>query len=311
MITTVEQKERLTGGRFRDRCCDHDFEPGRSIPAKARESFIVYCKTDWVGYCLQQMRRNTTTYYILVTHGSDIGVDEQMFRQAPPNVIRWYGMNVLFDHPRLVSIPIGSAGSTWIGLEEHADLRDEHDFIVMPETGIEKNFKNLVYMNFGAHTHPDHRRPIYDHFKDKSWVTSRTCDMSLAEYNNSDSFVSIADYYDELYNHKYVISPLGNGVDCGRNWQALYVGTIPIIPRHLNIEFYQDLPFLVYDDVEELTEDYLLEQYDRIKSTKTNLEKATVSYWRRELQSAKLATVNDTHWMISGALENDDIPPLK
>jgi len=292
MITTIEQDERITGGRFRDRCSDHIFEPGRSIPAVAHECYIIYCKTDWVGHCFRQMQRNLQTHYILITHGSDIGIDEQLAAQCPGNVSCWYAMNVLFDHPRLKSIPIGSAGSTWIGVEELADLRDEHDFVVMPETGVEKAHKNLVYMNFGAHTNADHRRPIYDYFKDKPWVTSKTCDLPLHEYNNSDAFVSIAQYYDDLYNHKYVISPLGNGVDCGRNWQALYVGTIPIIPRHLNIEFYQDLPFLVYDDVDELTEEYLLEAYDEIKATKANLEKATVSYWRQQFQYAKLEAYN-------------------
>ena len=295
MITTIEQNERITGGRFRDRCSDHIFVPGRPIPVDSHECYIIYCKTDWVPYCFKQIRRNSQTQYILITHGSDIGIDQQLLSQAPGNISRWYAMNVLFDHPKLKSIPIGSAGSTWIGVEELADLRDEHDFVVMPETGTEKTYKNLVYMNFGAHTNATHRRPIYDYFKDKPWVTSRTCDLSLDEYNNSDTFVSIAQYYDELYNHKYVISPLGNGVDCGRNWQALYVGTIPIIPRHLNIEFYQDLPFLVYDDVEDLTEEYLLEEYDKIKATKTSLEKATVSYWRRQFHLAKLEAHSRLH----------------
>ena len=106
MITTIKQDERITGGRFRDRCSDHVFEPGRSIPADARECYIIYCKTDWVGYCFKQMRRNSQTYYILITHGSDIGIDESFLAQAPENISRWYAMNVLYDHPSLKSIPI-------------------------------------------------------------------------------------------------------------------------------------------------------------------------------------------------------------
>ena len=84
-------------------------------------------------------------------------------------------------------------------------------------------------------------------------------------------------YYQSMYNHKYVVSPLGNGVDCGRVWQAIYLGTIPIIPRHININFYLDLPILVYDDLSQLTEQFLENQYDKIIKN-CNLQKSTMSY---------------------------------
>jgi hypothetical protein len=83
------------------------------------------------------------------------------------------------------------------------------------------------------------------------------------------------------------MSPLGNGLDCGRNWQALYVGTVPIVPRHTNIEFYEELPILIYDDIESLSQEYLSDAYEDIMSEKVNLEKATLSYWKRRFLEEK------------------------
>ena len=83
-----------------------------------------------------------------------------------------------------------------------------------------------------------------------------------------------------------MVSPLGNGVDCGRVWQAIYLGSIPIIPRHLNINFYLDLPILVYDDLSDITEDFLIDQYDKILNT-SSLDKSTMSYWARRFREEK------------------------
>lgn len=38
-------------------------------------------------------------------------------------------------------------------------------------------------------------------------------------------------YQSELRQHRFVISPPGNGPDCHRTWEALYSGTVPIVLR--------------------------------------------------------------------------------
>lgn len=287
MKTTVSQVDRITGDRLRDWCCEHTYVPSAALPHHPGKAFIIFCKTDYVLSFFAECIKNFSTQYILVTQNSDINIGERLFKRAPPNVYRWFAQNVDYKNPRLISIPIGSTGATWIGIEKYADRKDIHDFVLIKETLAPKKFQNLVYMNFGIHTNPQHRRPIYEHFKDKPWVTEKACDIPPKDYEKSDGFVSIKDYYQELYNHKFVISPLGNGVDCGRVWQAIYVGAVPIIPRHINIEFYEDLPILVYNDVKELTEKYLNEQYDYLIGKKTNLQKATLSYWKKRFSEEK------------------------
>jgi|TARA_R100000951_G_scaffold8773_1_gene7935 hypothetical protein len=287
MKTTIKQEDRITNCRLKEQCCDVIYEPGYKLPRSPGGCYIVFCKTEHAPYFFNACKQSYNTNYVLVTHDSDVGITKELFDQAPPNVFKWFAMNVKYKHDQLISIPIGSVGATWIGVDEHATQKHLHDYTLTEETGKPKQHRNLVYINFGIHTNNEHRAPIYNYFKDKQWATVRPCDIPLSEYNNADGFVSISQYYDEVYNHKFVMSPLGNGVDCGRNWQCLYLGTIPIVPRHINIEFYEDLPILIYDNINDLTEEYLNSAYEEITRKKVNLEKSTLSYWKNRFYEEK------------------------
>lgn len=284
MRCTVSQDNRIVGERF-ETLCDLKYTPGSALPTTPGV-YVVFCKTDYILNLLQQCGQKQDSKFIIVTHHSDYPVDRQLLQHTPLNVVKWYAINVTHQHPILESIPLGSASSTWIGGYEFAEVKDSPEFVLIEETGVDKQFENLVYMDFGIHTNPTHRREIYDYFKDKEWVTKKPCDIPIHEYEKSSFFNQMENYYASMYNHKYVVSPLGNGVDCGRVWQAIYLGTIPIIPRHININYYLDLPILVYDDLSELTEQFLEDKYKEIFNN-SNLEKSTMSYWRSEIRKEK------------------------
>ena len=296
MKCTVPQYDRITSERLKVLCCNFEFAPS-SFSAKCRETSlpllpapsgwrpIIFCKTDHVLYFFEHCKKNPRIEYVLVTSDSDTPVSSEIYALAPGNIHAWFGTNINHRAPNLYSIPIGSTLATWIGDATHALQREIPAFKLIKETGRNKSYVNLVYMNFGAHTNPHHRLPIYNALKDKSWVTARKCDIPPHQYETSADFISHDQYIKELYNHKFTISPLGNGVDCGRVWQALYLGVIPIIPRHLNVEFYKELPILIYDDLNELTPSYLETAYLNLNSS-PQYNKAKASYWARAITEA-------------------------
>jgi hypothetical protein len=279
MKCTVKQKDRIVSERFFSACDFVILSPADEFLSSPGNTLIAFCKTDYIMGFFNLCRQNIDTKYVLITHNSDYPITQEIFFQKPRNIIKWYGQNIDYFHPILESIPIGSHISTWIGTKEDADIVHHPDFVVMPETSEPKKHKNLAYMDFGIWTNASHRRKVYNFFKDKGWVTHRQCDIKPDEYKKSEHSISIQEQCQDIYDHKFVISPLGNGVDCGRNWLALYLGSFPVIPWHKNIEFYRDLPFVVYKDLEEVTEDFLNEKYDEIMSKEYNLDKAKVSYW--------------------------------
>tara|TARA_R110000823_G_scaffold224841_5_gene352753 strand:- start:5493 stop:6365 length:873 start_codon:yes stop_codon:yes gene_type:complete len=285
MRCVVDQEDRIVSERF-ERLCDFSYTPGSQLPEN--EVCLVYCKTDYVASFLDACARNlSTTKYILVTHQSDYGITKNLISKLPDNVVKWFGQNVeCVDDPRVESIPIGSASLTWIGKKQYAEVTHAPDFDLIEETGKAKVIQNLAYMNFAIHTNPD-RRHVYDFFKNQDWVTACPADLSLEEYKKTRYYNNVKNDYMDLYNHKFCIAPLGNGVDCGRTWQAIYLNTIPIIPRHLNIEFYRDLPILVYDDIEEITEPYLNYIYTEYSQKTFNYDKAKISYWKNRFLQEK------------------------
>jgi len=289
MKCTVEQKDRIVSERFHSFCDFVILSPNNPFMSAPGKTLIGYCKTDYIMWFFKKCQENPDTKYVLVTHQSDYPITAEIFYQKPHNIIKWYGQNIDHFHPILESIPIGSHVSTWIGTERDADITHHPDFVVMSETGAEKKYKNLAYMDFGIWTNTAHRRKVYDFFKNKDWVTSRRCDIKLGQYKDSAESTTIAQQCQNIYDHKFIISPLGNGFDCGRYWLSLYLGSVPVIPWHKNIEFYMDLPIIVYRDIEEVTEEFLNKRYDEISSKEFNLDKAKVSYWVERFREHKKA----------------------
>ena len=293
MKCIIPQLERIHGKRLEE-ICDMRYENGQSLPNQEGKVYSIYCKVESTLNLLQEIKQNPQSNYVIVTHESDIGITDHFTNDIPHNLKKWFAQNVECQHPKVESVPIGSVSSTWIGEKEKAYnteyidwLEPIHQYIQVPESGKEKQFINLVYMNFAIWTNPTHRKEVYDYFKDMDWVTTREGTLSTQQYMTSTNAIKMDKYYEELYNHKFTISPLGNGVDCGRVWQAICVGTIPIIPNHRNLDFYKELPILIYDNIEEITESYLNDKWEDMSNKKYDLSKATVSYWSKRINQEK------------------------
>ena len=96
------------------------------------------------------------------------------------------------------------------------------------------------------------------------------------------------EYLDQLSRHTYAMCPPGNGVDCYRILECIYVGTIPIVLNSPTMQYLKDLPILIIDDLDELNIENLKTQSE-IVSAKMNDEhmaKAKLSYWKDEISTA-------------------------
>lgn len=98
-------------------------------------------------------------------------------------------------------------------------------------------------------------------------------------------------YLREMRQSKFILSPSGLGMDCYRHWEAILMGTIPVL-EHLNREdaWYRtlaDLPVAWVDNYENLTEDFLEAEYRRImRNSKTyNYHKLTKQWWIQTIKS--------------------------
>lgn len=230
---------------------------------KLKEYNVVYLHTMYKNQFFELIK-NLDNKFIIVTHNSDININN--IDNLPKNVIKWYCQNVNFKDDRLYSLPIGLENSKWFPhLQKQQKISNKVNEI--------KNIRNLVYINHNIHTNLEKRIEPYELLGGKSFVTA---EMG----SNGQNF----DYYiDQIYNHKFVICPEGNGIDTHRKWETLYLNSIPIEKRNINSSYYEDLPICLVNNWSDITEDFLNREYDRIMNTKWNLDKLDMFYWINEI----------------------------
>lgn len=248
-----------------------------------RNCISIYSK---LGHHLRLFNsiKNINKKFIIITGCSDESITEKMYMEKPHNVIMWYAENVEYKNDLLISLPLGSISGTWIGNNiNECEWTSHSKFQLINITNKEPQIINLVFMCFSLETNKNHRTQVYNYFDNKSWVTN-LCKQKTGAYLNDDLFMN------NVYNHHFVIAPFGNGIDCGRTWSILQLGSIPIIPYHSSFEDWADnLPILLYHDINEITEEYLKTKLVEFKNKDYNYDYLKTSYWSNRFEKDKLS----------------------
>ena len=92
------------------------------------------------------------------------------------------------------------------------------------------------------------------------------------------------EYLETIAHSKFVISPEGNGIDCHRTWEALYLKAIPVCEDNpLTRSKMKGLPVLFTKDYNEITPEYLESIYPTFLSKKYNFNKLFLNNYPNEI----------------------------
>lgn len=206
---------------------------------------------------------------VLVTGGCDAVVTPSMVRDLPSNVIRWFSNNVGVKDSRLEATPIAFVYRTdrWAALQK----------------ALKSSFGKygLMYVCFTKQTpwfNGGERPVLYNKFLHTPWAT-------VKGGGDSDS-VHMDEYYEDIVKHHYVLSPEGRGPDCHRTWEAIALGSIPIVKRNPPAtDILKDLPCLLVDSWEEVTQKRLESSWESLASrfSSSSMQKLTTSYWKERI----------------------------
>jgi hypothetical protein len=230
----------ITGNKFKEICHYTYDEKGFIIHSEPVDDEVlrVFVKIDYVH---NFFTKPPLKPFILFTHNGDAPVDDSYLTYLNnPNLLKWYGQNVMTVHSKLQSIPIGIANNQW-------DHGNEFDFI---EIINENNIKdNLFYINFEITN-----------------FSRNDCLDKLYKFGlQKQERKPFKQYLRELSKSYFVISPEGNGIDCHKTWEALYLKSIPIVAKSINAEFYKDYPIIIINDWSEFNpSNYTIERYIEI-----------------------------------------------
>jgi hypothetical protein len=284
----------LQGDRFKE-IADFTYSPENKLPDDYDNllntfdlTLLNVCNIIYthMGYVKQlfDVIRELDKKFIIITHSCDCSVESYGIRRPdgtrktqniyvftiPNNVIKWYSKNVNVVDSRVESIPTGIENNRWF---ERVHKKEK----MLEICKQPRKIRNIVYMNHNISTNPDERLLLYNLYRKKEWVTAR----------NGKNGKDFDQYIDDIYNHKFVFCPGGNGLDSHRKWECLYVGTIPIEKRNLDNQFYQDLPICFVDRWEDITLEFLMTEFVRIKAGTWNMDKLNFEYWKNKIQSCK------------------------
>ena len=111
----------------------------------------------------------------------------------------------------------------------------------------------------------------------------------LSQYELADSIhVDSRKYRKVLNEYMFIASPAGNGIDCHRTWEALYLGAIPIVVgRHFYSQF-EDFPGVILDSWEELSafnEETLIEIYEGKRALLDKTRYIWEDYWKEVIEN--------------------------
>jgi hypothetical protein len=196
----------------------------------------------------------------LISHNSDGAVTEEHrhFLEAD-ELGRWFAANAEIEHPKLQPLPLGLANSQW----PHGAL----DTLDAARRQTQQRKRDLLYVNFSASTHAA-----------RAGVRA-TLEQHGFRAAESTSFAS---YLEECGAHRFTACPRGNGPDTHRTWEALYLGSIPVVDVPIAARL--GVPCVVVRDWSDVTPDFLADQ--AVDGAAALPDVLTMAYWRRAIAAA-------------------------
>ena len=185
----------------------------------------IFCKTEYLNHFLHNF--SIEQPFDLLTHNSDINISPENYAIAKnlhPNIRHWYAQNLTGPHPMMKVLPIGLANPKW----GHGN---QETFSFARRANPEKSL--MLDVNFDVYTNQRVRQKC---------LTETGLPMR--------DRLPFKEHLHSLASSFFCISPDGNGLDCHRHWEALYLKTIPIVTKSFLVDSLKEMgvPFLVINN---------------------------------------------------------------
>ena len=173
----------------------------------------------------------------LVVHNGDLIPPPGFFADALEVFERVFSVNLVDESERLRAIPIGLENYWHRGAGELLEYLDDYVSLRGPDDNL-RDRDRLVVASFRVATNPAVRGPL---------------SMKLSARGLTNEVLSRTDYRRSLRQSMFVVSPPGNGLDCHRTWEAVYLGAVPVVLRScIAPSLVQESPMMVVDEWEEV-----------------------------------------------------------
>lgn len=262
----------ISGDTFRA-FADYIYDETSTLdPQEVREGRTVFVKSDMLDDFFAKIHPHISFPYVLISHNSDRNIVESDIIKIDDKIIHWFAQNVLVNHPKITPIPIGIENAHY---HMHGVTKV---FDSLRKKTTDRNSR--ILFGFNIKTNPAEREHAFNTL------------IHLPTAHAIKGWIAPRKYLELLRAYGFVASPPGNGVDCHRTWEALYLKTIPIVKRSIGVESFESLGLPIWiinnwDELLEYTEDELQERYTHMQQ-RADTKALTTDYWKEKIRESKL-----------------------
>ena len=188
------------------------------------------------------------TKAILVIHNSDETFTDEMYSTLDAIASKIYAANC--SSKRAIQIPLGFRDDMYTS---HSTIEKIKSDVVTKDV--------LCLVNFSLATNPCEREKTFNTFNGRPLFY---CDSDYLTYKGALCFtnpetINRREYYYNLLNRsKFVICPVGTGVDTHRVYESILFGAIPIVKTSFLDPLYSKLPVLIVNEWTDVTTELLV-----------------------------------------------------
>lgn len=197
---------------------------------------LIFCVADAVPTLAEWAASHDVDRHVLVIHNGD-SVHPSETRLLAERLHHVFCLNWLDEHPHVTPIPIGLENAR-LATNGSLDLFEEG--LLSSRTLLRNRARDVpVLCAFAVRTNPNIRQAALDTFASSPGALAPTGRLTPSQHAEL------------LLRTSFVISPPGNGPDCHRTWEAIYLGAVPVVLASAWPFSDDALPVLVVEDWEE------------------------------------------------------------
>ena len=177
--------------------------------------------------------------FIIFTNLEDTPIDDFIIDRIPENVACISAVNAITHNDKVIPAPYG--------VQRRMNPSDDRiEQLTQYMEHVPSKPRGLLYVSHNESSSVK-RMGIKSLFYDKDWaeVNEQRVPYNIFLYNLSGS--------------KFMICPIGNAIDCHRNWEVLYMRRVPVMTRDSYLQkLFENYPVLFVDKYSDVTEELLL-----------------------------------------------------
>jgi hypothetical protein len=250
---------------------------------------LIVCLTGY-HYVIDDFFKHKLQYFkypiTLITLESDIIPIKEYIDH--PLIKHWFSWNIDSPHPKLTCLPIGlnkDRQSYSLDTYQNNNSKEKTKLLCVSQSNNTNSIRGVLSNKAKAE---------WSHFCDVLPFVKHKEVYNIKSYTDGSLKVDVSDpdYYGHIDEYKFILSPKGAGDDCHRTWEALYLGVIPIVMKSSISELYEDLPILEINDWNDISKEFLEEQYSIIMNKKNNneynMDKLYLTYWTDKIHNKNI-----------------------